>query len=279
MLSAQDLDGFEKISPFRNRKLFSEFLPIGYGLTTLDSVDEKDRVIELKVILGALITLYDDYADRPDRLNPRLLSLLYRIPFEEVEVNVAFLSQDEKLSLALAKSLFKRLMKGLETLRNYGQLFPMFCFDLKQFFLANQYCELLTENPLLSNELENRMYLHHNMGIVMAGMMDLMSIRDFDISELGLSRSLFLLGQRAGRISNVVTTYEREQQENDLTNEMFAVSCQKRSMSKLELLEQELQLLIEEMNKYKNIKSFSVPQYQNGIQSLHRLHKKLKGII
>ncbi len=274
MLTAQDLNILQKVSPFRNQRLFCEFLPTGYDLTTLSSVPNKNQVVDLKIILGTLITLYDDFADRPDRLNPRLLDILYRIPFEQIEGHDIFLSHQEKFSVNLAKSLFKKLLSALELLPNYHQLFSIFCFDLKQFFLANHYCELLTEHHYLSNSSENRLYLHQNMGIVMAGMIDLMSLPNFNFSELGQVRSLFLLGQRAGRISNVITTFDREKGEDDFTSEVLAHFA-----PNFEFLENELSLLFQEMDHYKNIQSFSALKYRQGIQALHELHLKLKGVI
>jgi hypothetical protein len=214
MLNDQELEKLRQVAPFRNKKLFCEFLPQGYELTTLNTVENKNEIVELKIILGTLITLYDDFADRPDRLNPKLLELLYRIPFEKIDQE-KFLYSEEKMAFDLAQSLFEKLFKGMQQLKNYHLLYEIFCFDLKQFFLANHYSQLLTEHQNLSNEKENRLYLHHNMGIVMAGMIDLMNIPQFHIDDLGQARSLFLMGQRAGRISNVLTTYEREIIEHD----------------------------------------------------------------
>jgi len=272
MLNAQELDGLGKVAHFRSQRLFCEFLPKGYALTTIDTVESRDAVVELKIILGTLITLYDDYADRPDRLNPRLLQLLYRVPFERVNYNEAYLTSDEKMALDLGKSLFNKLLSGMERLRNYHLLFELFCFDLKQFFLANHYSELLTQNKYLPNERENRLYLHHNMGIVMAGMIDLMNVSKFCVTDLGHARSLFLMGQRAGRISNVLTTLERELAEDDRTNELLVSG----NPSDLEM---ELDSLFQEMSNLKNIKSFSASEYSKGIKSLHDLHTKLKGVI
>lgn len=272
MLSIQDLNCMQRISPFRSERLFREFLPIGYDLTTLSSVKNKKEVVDLKVILGTLITLYDDFADRPDRFNPKLLQLLYRVPFEKIDINETFLSIEEIVSLNFAKSLFKKLMNGLSSLPNYKLLIDLFYFDLRQFFLANYYCEQLMQNPQLGNVLENQMYLHHNMGIVMAAMIDLMSIENFDMNELGMARSLFLLGQRAGRISNILTTHEREKREGDVTNELM--SC-----GKVDSLEMELRTIFQTMNNYENILSFSVNDYRLGIQALHELHINFTGII
>ena len=256
MLSAHDLNSMQRISPFRNYRLFSEFLPKGYKLTTLSSVKHIEEVIELKVILGTLITLYDDFADRPDRLNSKLLQLLYRVPFESVEIHNAFLSEEEKESLKFSQVLFKKLIFGLRQLPNYHKLIQIFNFDLKQFFLANQYGELLTQYPYLSNYLENRLYLHHNMGIVMAGVIDLMSLPTIDFSELGQLRSLFLLGQRASRISNVITTYEREEREGDITNELTALNSDKNFDIDSSSFEVELNLISQKMKDFKSILRF-----------------------
>jgi hypothetical protein len=272
MLNTQELGELNKIAPFRNQRLFSEFLPKGYEMTTLDTVENRNEIIELKIILGTLITLYDDFADRPDRLNPKLLQLLYQIPFENISLPEEFFNIEEKLAFNLAKLLFEKLFTGMKKLQNFHLLFDIFCFDLKQFFLANHYSQLLTQHHHLSNKRENQLYLHHNMGIVMAGMIDLMNVSKFHQSDLGRARSLFLMGQRAGRISNVLTTYEREIKENDRTNELFVSE----NTSNLQI---EHASLIEEMSHYKYIKSFSCTQYWKGILALNELHSKLKDVI
>jgi hypothetical protein len=113
------------------------------------------------------------------------------------------------------------------------------------------------------------------MGIVMAGMIDLMSISTFKINELGQSREIFLLGQRAGRISNVLTTLEREIYEKDITNEILSYN-HKNTQSSITDLELELADIINRLMNYKNIKCFSTAKYSIGIKKLHDLHQNLK---
>lgn len=279
MLSAKKLDSMQRITPYRNSRLFSEFLPKGYRLTTLDSVTDKDEVVRLKILLGTLITLFDDFADVPNQFNPKLLKLLYQIPFNPVKVHSAFLSYEEQESIQLCEDLCCELFKGMKELPNYKRLIKVFQFDLKQFFLANQYSELVTSFPDLSNRSENRLYLHHNMGIVMAGMIDLMSLEQFHTSDLGMARSLFLLGQRAGRISNVLTTFEREKKDGDLTNEILSNRYLNNQPLAIVNLENELSQIYTAMDNLENIQSFSIEKYREGIEKLHRLHLKLKGVI
>ena len=279
MLSAEDLNCLQEISPSRSKRLFDEFLPIGYSLTTLDTVDEREKVINIKVILGSIITLFDDYADRPDRLNSRLLELFYRLPFEKVAVHDAFLSKEEGIALSLAVSLFEKLFSQMKELHNYHELIELFYFDLKQFFLANQYSEQLTKNAHLVNNLENRLYLHHNMGIVMAGMIDLMSLTTFKMDGIGACREIFLLGQRVGRISNVVTTFEREQREGDMTNEIMSLRKQDSVKKNLNKLEVELNSILRKISSKEDCLNFSVKSYSQGMRKLHQLHLRLKGVI
>src|SRR4051794_22798126 len=67
------------VSSHRSESLFRRFLPDGYRMTTIDSVDPAvfDTAILAKVHLGMLITLYDDLADHPRHRNAQLLSELY----------------------------------------------------------------------------------------------------------------------------------------------------------------------------------------------------------
>ena len=281
MISNSELDIMKKIAPNRNRGLFEQFLPQGYEMTTLSSVKNKKVVISFKVILGTLITLYDDFADRPDRLNSKLLDEMYKIPFQDLNYecgnncNVTYLNKNEQESMFLSHKLFKKLFTGLEKLGMEKNIKEIFMFDLKQFFLANRYSELLTKNNQLVNDLENKLYLHHNMGIVMAGMIDLMGSPSFDFKEFGQARKLFLLGQRAGRISNVVSTYGRELEEGDYSNELLGMS----GPNKVKQLLIEQKLIYHKMADVNTIKSFSVTDYINGFQDLHRLHFKLKEVI
>ncbi len=279
MLNAIDLNSFRSITPFRDQRLFQEFLPKGYRITSIDSLENIDEVIQLKVILGAIITLYDDFADRPGHQNSKLLRVLYKLPFEPIESHSSLFNKVESDSINLAISLFEKLLGGLRKLPNYNRLKELFFYDLSQFYNANYYSELLGKYHFIGNPLENRIYLHHNMGMVMAGMIDLMSLSRLNIEEVGPARNIFLLGQRAGRISNVLSTYEREIAEGDLTNELLSLCKGKNLQDKILLLEKEHGEIIKEIKSFSHIKSFSAKRYSQGIEQLHRLHIDSKEVI
>lgn len=280
MLAPREFEALRKVLPDRNSKLFSEFLPQGYEATTLDSVDSKERVVGIKVILGSLITLYDDHADRPDKINPVLLSKLYQLPFNSDFAPPSRLGPEiEAEAVTLASELLAKLFSNLRRLKHWGTLGRFFEFDLKQFFLANHYSELTTLTPSAVNSAENRLYLHHNMGIVMAGMIDLMDSPELDLDELGRARWLFLLGQRAGRISNVLTTIEREKKEGDVSNEILLNQNVSEYGTGFKKLNTELRSIFREMRRFPSLNTFSVAKYCSGFQKLHTLHLDMKGII
>ena len=83
------------------------------------------------------------------------------------------------------------------------------------------------------------------------------------------------MGQRAGRISNVLSTFERELAEGDISNELTSLG----GFGGAKILETEIEQIYKEMRETKNIKSFSVEEYTKGIQSLHALHFQLKEVI
>lgn len=275
---------FAEIAPHRPRQLFTEFLPQGYAMTTLDTVPEELRAhaIAAKLAIGMIITLYDDFADRPLSYNPKLLSLLYQMPLGMKTVTVA-MSVEEQATIRFARKLHTLLEQHLAPLPQAVSFKKLFMFDLQQFFAANMYSELMMQFPDAHNELENRLYLHHNMGMIMAGMIDLMALPRLPPRELSRARMLFLLGQRYGRICNVLATEVRERHEGDVTNEIVASQMNGGGGSAEQLvcrLVREKMRLLHRMEKLQPmITSFSVRKYMQGLIQLGRLHEQFTGTI
>lgn len=109
-------------------------------------------------------------------------------------------------------SLVGRLPRGLE-------LRSALAFDIHQFYQSNRYAALISSEPRLASLNEFRILGPHNMGLVAAWTIDLMASGRVDRLQYGRCREVFLLGQRAGRILNVLVTYERELAEGDQTND------------------------------------------------------------
>lgn len=270
-----------EIAPYRRPALFKEFLVKGYTAITLSSVAESkySDLLRAKVCLGTLITLYDDFADRPTQSNPHLLEILYQLNFRNRDSIRSLNSRDHRV-VEFAKSLFEEIEDVLVSLPHYRNLSDILDYDLRLFYSANQYSTLVMGNPFVINPLENRLYAHHNMGMVMVGMMDLMAADSIKFSELGAMREVLLLGQRMGRIFNVLTTHAREVVDGDLTGELAACANEIETEIAKKKLRQEIQDLHKKMKTYNaRITTFSVEAYLEGLKRVQKLHERMEGVI
>lgn len=273
------VDFYLTYSHIRNERLFREFLPKGYRDTTISSVskDTFDDVILTKLYLGMIITLYDDFADNPKYKNPILLKKMYLL-IEGIETT----STDS--IYVLAKHLLEGLFSTAEQLPNGKALKSLLEFDLRQVFLANRYSELLNDIPGIANINESKHHGPYNMGMVAAGTIDLMGSSTLSKYKIGKSREIFLSAQRYGRICNVLTTFEREMEEGDLTNEIYIYLNNSHS-TRPSLKNYKKELTIEMEAKIQHIMSyfkevdFNVSAYTSGLKELFTLHQSLKGII
>jgi hypothetical protein len=262
-----------KLSPHRRIELFRNFLPSGYRMTTLSSVGDELRESNLlaKICIGTLITLYDDLADHPGLRDSKLLEDLYQIPFGRKNMCK---SRRHPMYVALTH-LWNIVFDHITTFPQYDLLRTAFEFDVMQFFNANRYAEMITDAPFLFSSRESRNYLHHNMGIVIVGTIDLMCSPLMDINSIGSARALFLEAQKAARIMNMITTVDREIKEGDVTNELVFAE---RRIEATTALQREMSEIFKNIRS-QNLTSFSIPEYVRGMKDLFELHKSLRGVI
>ena len=272
----QDLvDKYLTVFTHRDPRLFTDFLVTGYRKTTLSCVDQhlREEVMYAKVCLGMLITLYDDLADNPGFFSPVLLKDLYRLGLDEI-----YYPKELNPTHDLALHLFREMRETLRRFPRYMDYKPILSFDVKHIFLANQYSELMTAYPSIRNLSEGRSFGPYNMGMVAAGMIDLMASSRIETKELGKIREVLIQGQRIGRIGNVITTYEREKNEGDLTNEML-MHPQGISIAKDELIT-ELNLRLQSIKSETfKLNSINVLDYVKSLICLFELHQNMEGII
>ena len=268
-------------APHRKSVLFSDFLVKGYTCVTLSSVpQERFRdLLRAKVCLGSLITLYDDFADRPSQINPLLLARLHELKLRHHNPISTSNSCEVKV-LSFAKSLLSEINFILMEMPNYFLFREILSFDLEQFYNANHFSSLLTIYPFINNSLEKRLHSHHNMGMIMVAMMDLMATERIEMSEIGAMREVFLIGQRMGRIFNVLTTQKREAFENDITGELSTYQSDQEVEFAKNKLREEIETLHERVSNYaSNIKTFSVHGYLRGLMNLYQLHEDMEAMI
>lgn len=269
------------ISPYRKPALFNQFLVTGYTAVTLSSVPQSkfSELLRAKLCLGTLITLYDDLADRPSQQNPQLLEVLYRLDFQRRDL-AGCLNPNDRHIIAFAKSLFTEMDGILKQQPHYQRLNEILNFDLRQFYSANQFSSLLTANPYINNTLENRLYAHHNMGMIIAAMMDLTSIEELNFAEFGAIREVLVMGQRMGRIFNVLSTRKRELLDGDITGELSTYKREKEIVMAERKLRQEIQKLRDRIRQFDtHITTFSIMAYLKGLTEVQELHEKMEGII
>ena len=279
------LDGalvdYRKHIAYRDEVLFTEFLPQGYQLVTLSCVPQKYfyTVLFVKCNLGMFITLIDDFADNPKLRNRELLDKLYQVPFDDEFIELDGCSVEERGICELALKLRANMKKHIRKLPGFLTLYDVFKFDFEEVMRANAFSELITDRPDIVNPEECRHYGAYNMGMVLAGMIDLMSVEEVS-DPLGRLREVFLLGQRHGRLSNLLSTLDREKAEADQTNELVALSEYRgvSLSSQLAAADDERAQILRSLDEAE-VSQFKVDRYASGLRKLHELHTSMIGSI
>ncbi len=274
-------DDYRAVISYRDDALFSEFLPRGYTMTTLSSVAPEHyfRALLIKCNLGMFITLLDDFADNPELRNKALLEKLYRIPFDDEFIDLSCCTEPEKNICALALKIRGNMKTHIRQLSGFMNFYDIFKFDFEEIMRANQYSELMTDRSDIVNPEECRHYGAYNMGMVLAGMIDLMSTPELR-DPLGVLRHVFLLGQRYSRLCNLNTTLDREKSENDNTNE-FVVLAQYEGTTIEEQqhrANEEMAVIIDRIRRFE-IQQFDAARYVLGLENLCALHIAMTGKI
>jgi len=276
------VDRYLATSSLRDRRLFEVLMLDGYYHTTLDSVDPQhfESALLAKLQLGMIITLCDDLADHPRHRDPQLLAALYRLNINSTAPHPDLANERQRRTYELACSLMHELTLLVRDFPHGNELASLLAFDIHQFYQANRYAEIISDSPHLASLDELRVLGPHNMGMVPAYTIDLMASRGVDMSQLGRCREVFLLGQRVGRISNVLATYERELAEGDRTNELIVGATQRTLDEHRRGLFDEAERLIAEIEANKRaVTAFRVTSYVQSLRRLHTLYFAMRGIV
>ncbi len=98
--------------------------------------------------------------------------------------------------------------------------------------------------------------------------------------EFGAIREILLMGQRMGRIFNVLSTRKREAADGDITGELSICKDEEQIQVAEQSLRQEVQSLYVQIGEYESqIKAFSVPSFLEGLRKVQELHEKMEGVI
>lgn len=252
----------------RHPDLFFAFLRRGYDLVRVSHADPRhdETALGAKLALGSLITALDDLADDPRRTDERALDRAIALV-----VAPSRLAAPESPLESLVVSLRDELLQRARALPGYHRFARLFAFDLGQVVHANSYQQLLTTMPSLGNAAEMRQYGPYNMGMIAAGMIDLMTVPGYDLARLGQDREAFFAGQRHGRISNMIHTQAREVLEGDVTSELLHPAV----ASSVAVLRAEQGGIRRRLEGAAGT-SFDARAYAAGLLAFDRLHEELE---
>ncbi len=262
--------------PHRSLRLFSEFLPRGYRLTALRDVagTPGEQLLRAKVLLGALITFQDDLADHPGHFDPEALDFIYGLTPTPPRGGAS------RERVRVAGAIAAAFWAALAALPHYERYARLLRFDFDQFCSANRYGVLLRLHDGLGNVAESRHFGPFNMGMVAAGTIDLMALGPLAPADLSAVREAVFLGQRAARISNVVTTLGRERAEGDLTNEALIAAARGDGGAYLDDLGRERAALVAAIQRLADrCAAVDLRRYGRAIEALHGLHLEFEGAI
>lgn len=275
------LQEYLKLNMGRDERLFTRFLPFGYAKTTLSSVSTSlyDVCQMTKWMIGALITLTDDFTD-----NPALKSTAWiKGFFSAIQgiQEISSLSSRDQQALKLSIQLYEWIQQSLAQITLQPRLIPLIEFDLQQYFLNMHFSTFLNNDPLLICKREYLWHAPHNMGMVIAGMVDLACSEHVEWHEVAAMREIFYCAQRSGHICNTLTTLDREIEEGCISNEIQLRLLHGNNGSEEDIIEYLQRERIDLYQKISNqsLITFSTVDYVKGLQELQILHEEMQGVI
>lgn len=284
------IDYFLSIIDHRSKELFSVFLKEGYRKTTFSFVDPKyySRLQYCKLLLGMRITALDDLADNPEFYNPDLLHAIYAIPYRDANYKPPFLSDRDEEIFELVCFLQREISTEIIDLPNYENFRRLFETDMELTDLATKMATNITYMPELANLQEMRILGPYNMGMVAAATLDLMAAKRERPLNIGVVREAAHIGQRLGRIANLLTTLDRELREGDQTNEILlfvknhqdmGFPLQTYSDQLRDEFEEGLQTLTKITSKQTQESASAIESYRQSLIELYHLHVRLQAKI
>jgi len=164
--------------------------------------------------------LIDDMVDMGQK-NQNLLNNL--LPFQAKQKNNRLnkITSSEKQYIKFVETVLKNINKKIEKYPYSKNFHNIFNYDIAQTVNAMRYSRLVNQNPYLINTIEHWLYSPHTLQGMINCTLDLMCAGNFDSVKTGKARESFWLAQKIARISNCLSNWESEFNENDLTNTIF----------------------------------------------------------
>jgi hypothetical protein len=193
---------------------------------------EMDTIRELKVLSGLLITVMDDMMERQkDRLTFKELS---KVPFDEQTVNW---DRDGLIEppIKFCEMVWDRIEGTLKRSRHFDEFMNLLLFDFDRSIQSIEYSALITERPWLATLEELVGVQSNNMIMFPYADLDLMFAEDPPEDELSNLRQAVWEAQKLVRLSNWITTWERELRQGDFSSGVMVRALQEGVVGKEKL--------------------------------------------
>lgn len=258
----------------------------------------KTSIYENEFLLVMFIILLDDVVDK--RKDKKILDELLKIVFFENYIKFNYLNKKETLYVLFAIKIWHRIKKIIKMYPKYEEFKEIWEYEVKQILNALEHDFLINRKTSFINKTEYWLYSPSTMQIVVSDISYLMCIPEFDMRETGIMIEAAWEAQKMARIGNLLSTWEREINENDFTSGIFAYALESeiffpddmKIKNKLKVIEKIKKSRIEKdilkdwdkcyisLSEYsKRVKSIKINKSFFGSEKLFIMHMVTKGKI
>jgi|SRR3989344_1843685 len=266
---------YEKIG--ERNSFFWKWLYKAVQLITSPTTSKKYRksLWEIKVLTIMFITLLDDVADKTDKRD--LLNELLKIPLNRTNIKLNRFNIEKKQYLISTRRLLKYIIKIIKKYPRYEEFREIFDYDILQACNSIRYSNLVNKIPSLINKTEYSEYLPYNMQGFVSYDLDLMCSLKFKTQEIRILREIIWRLQKMARISNWITTWEREIGQNDFTSGVFAYAIDIGKVN-VDGLQTKNTLDIIKQIKNSNVEKILLKEWEKYYYEVEKFSKKIKVI-
>jgi len=202
----------------RNMKFFTKWYYDTYRFAHLSSIDNQhlEQLCRDKTKLSVFAILIDDLADNYKTRNLNMLQKALQIPWNDSE-------KFHDKYLDTTKELWNDIINSVKNYPRFDEFKDLFYFDLSQFLTSINY-GYLANSMDIANVVETKAHSYHNMMVLLFCDMDLMCSPNFDKKELGKLRPILHWVQDITHVGNILSTYQREIEEQDFSSPMISIA-------------------------------------------------------
>jgi len=216
--------------------------------TTLPCVNETySQILDNTKMINFMFTfLLDDLADEkkePLLLREYLKMVVLKQPLDFEKIPAAHREEADFLT-----HLWSIVQSNVRQLPRYEEFKDLIQYDLEQSISSLQYAYLSNTMFNILNEQEAMLYEGNNINVILNGMLDITCSPDFRTDMLGALREALCHAQMMCKISNWLSTWEREVKVSDWTSGVIAAAMSEGIIEKSDLANEDKFSIIRKIN-------------------------------